>query len=116
MTTQSSYYFAANSGVPLRVACHSIAEQFGLPGFRFDVHDHWEYGVAEANGVHFNVTKSSDHRTVETWMEDCPENVNYQVILTTEAMSPEVENVLSNILETDVVQYASKSDESASHH
>ena len=101
-----SYYYAGSSTVRLRRVCADLRAAFGLSDFEFDVHDHWEYGWATGDGIHFNVTKASDSRTIETWIPVTPAGVNYQIILTAEAEPLEALEVISRALQSSVTRFA----------
>jgi hypothetical protein len=65
-------YYAARSGALLEAACEALSAVFDLPPFRFDSHDYWRYGWSEGHGLRLNVTRASDHRTIETWVGGSP--------------------------------------------
>ena len=105
---ETSAYFAALSEVSLESVCSAIQSRYSLPQFVIDDHDTWSYGVSWNNQLHINITKAQDTSTIETWMPDCPEGVNFQVVVESDDEPPELISTLRSALEAEPVAYASR--------
>ncbi len=102
------FYFAARSEATLEKVCEALRVDFDMPPFQFDGHDDWRWGMSEGDDLALNVTRARGYRTIETWMPVCPQSVNYQIILTAECEPEGFASRLAEILDGNVIRYASR--------
>jgi hypothetical protein len=104
------FYYSATSDRPLEPVCAAVQQALGLPEFRFDWHDNWEYAVSSQSGLRLHITEADDFETIEKWSPDCPPGANYQIILASEVESPEVLTALRRALVAKPTKYAESQD------
>ncbi|EGF27110.1 hypothetical protein [Rhodopirellula baltica] len=77
---ETTTYFAAHSAASFDDVCTALRLRYGLPEFVVDWHDSWQYGSASTDDLWLNVTRAENNSAIETWMDQCPAGVNWQII------------------------------------
>ena len=105
---RTTTYFAANSGASLESVCQTLRTRYGLPAFAADWHDSWQYAFSKTSAIGFNVSKADDNSTIQTWMDDCPNGVNFQIIADYHAEPDDLDDVLNSALGVMPARYCTR--------
>ena len=97
-------YYATKSDADLREVCSHIRMEYGLPEFAFNCENNWEYGYSEGAHIAVNVTKTQCLNLISTWIDNAPDDVNYQIILYGNT-SNSFEGLLSHTFSSNITEY-----------
>lgn len=107
---RTTTYFAAHSDAPFDDVCTALRLRFGLPYFVVDWHDSWQYGSASTDDIWFNVTRADNNTVIETWTDNCPSGVNWQVIAKFETEPSDLAAILGTCLGSKPQRYQTNTD------
>ena len=102
---QTKTFFAAYSDASFEFVCAALRRHFNLPEFTVEFHDTWQHSCAGTEQITINVTRAADSSTIETWMDQCPPGVNWQIIAEYQSEPTELKEILAFCLAAEPLRY-----------